>query len=279
MCGIAGEIRSTGRHRTWRPSSGCSPPWPPAARTARACGSSGPVALGAPPAAASSTSPTPAPSRWSTPSCGLAVVFNGCIYNYRELRDELQGAGYRFFSTSDTEVIAQGVPPVGRRPASSASSACSRSRSSSSDTGRLVLARDRLGIKPLYLRRDAGPAAVRLDPAGAAGRRRRRHLDRPGRAAPLHDFHSVVPAPRTILAGVRKLPPATVRVDRAATAREHRPRLLAAGVHPRRPSTRAGRRRLAGRLMLDDAADAPSSGGWSPTCRSACCSPAASTPA
>jgi asparagine synthase (glutamine-hydrolysing) len=33
---------------------------------------------------------------------GLAVVFNGCIYNYQELRRELEAAGYRFFSTSDT---------------------------------------------------------------------------------------------------------------------------------------------------------------------------------
>lgn len=36
---------------------------------------------------------------------GLTIVFNGCIYNYRVLREELERAGYRFFSTSDTEVI------------------------------------------------------------------------------------------------------------------------------------------------------------------------------
>ena len=56
------------------------------------------------------------------------------------------------------------------------------------DSGRLVLARDRLGIKPLYLADVAGAAAVRLDAAGAAGRRRRRHRHRPGGAAPLPDL-------------------------------------------------------------------------------------------
>src|SRR3954469_21361536 len=38
---------------------------------------------------------------------GLTVVFNGCIYNHRELRTELERAGYRFFSDSDTEVVVK----------------------------------------------------------------------------------------------------------------------------------------------------------------------------
>src|SRR5438045_1306221 len=36
---------------------------------------------------------------------GLGLVFNGCIYNFRELRTQLQSQGYRFFSSGDTEVI------------------------------------------------------------------------------------------------------------------------------------------------------------------------------
>jgi asparagine synthase (glutamine-hydrolysing) len=36
---------------------------------------------------------------------GLSLVFNGCIYNYRQLRSELAGVGYRFFSTADSEVV------------------------------------------------------------------------------------------------------------------------------------------------------------------------------
>ncbi len=116
----------------------------------------------------------------------LVTVFNGCIYNYQQLREELQGYGYRFFSTSDTEVIAKayhrwGVHCVDHFFGMFAFALLEQ------DTGRLILGRDRLGIKPLYLAQTARPAAVRLVVARAAGRRRRRHLDRPGRAEPLHD--------------------------------------------------------------------------------------------
>lgn len=86
-------------------------------------------------------------------------------------------------------------------------------------SGRVVLARDRLGIKPLYLVET--PTAVRFAstlPALLAGRTGRSDdvpvdtsID-PVALAHYLSFHSVVPAPRTILNGVRKLPPATVRV-------------------------------------------------------------------
>ena len=117
---------------------------------------------------------------------GLTAVFNGCIYDYRELRAELEGHGYRFFSTSDTEVIAQGLPPLGRRTVVDHLHGMFAFAIHERDTGRVVLARDRLGIKPLYLAETPGPAAVRLHAAGAA--RAAGGVDtshRPGRAAPL----------------------------------------------------------------------------------------------
>ncbi len=75
---------------------------------------------------------------------------NGCIYNYRELRAELEGQGYAFFSTSDSEVISKayhhwGSACVERFAGMFAFALVER------DSGRVVLARDRLGIKPLYL--------------------------------------------------------------------------------------------------------------------------------
>jgi asparagine synthase (glutamine-hydrolysing) len=91
------------------------------------------------------------------------------------------------------------------------------------DTGTVVLARDRLGIKPLYLSETPGRLrfASTLPALLAAG-----EVDTSIDPVALHhylSFHSVVPAPRTILAGVRKLPPATVRVIKAdGTGTEHR---------------------------------------------------------
>lgn len=145
------------------------------------------------------------------PELGLSVVFNGCLYNYPELRRELQGQGYRFFSTGDTEVIlkawhAWGVRCVDRFLGMFAFVLHER------DSGRVVLARDRFGIKPLYLAQDGQRLrfASSLPALLAAGEIDTR-IDR----AALHHyltFHAVVPAPRTLLEGVKKLPPATIRV-------------------------------------------------------------------
>lgn len=79
---------------------------------------------------------------------GLAIAFNGCIYNFRELRKQLKEKGYPFFSDGDTEVILKAYAEWGPRCVERfygmfAFALWER------DSGRLVLARDRLGIKPL----------------------------------------------------------------------------------------------------------------------------------
>jgi len=142
---------------------------------------------------------------------GLTLVFNGCIYNYQELRAELRGYGYTFFSTSDTEVIMKAYHRWGTGCVTHFLGMFAFAVAEH-QTGRVVLARDRLGIKPMYLAET--PARLRFAstlPALLAAGDVDTSLDK---TALQHymTFHSVVPAPRTIVAGVRKLPPATIRV-------------------------------------------------------------------
>jgi asparagine synthase (glutamine-hydrolysing) len=145
---------------------------------------------------------------------GLTLVFNGCIYNYQQLREELLGYGYRFVSTSDTEVILKayhrwGVDCVQHFLGMFAFAIAEHG------TGTVVLARDRLGIKPIYLAETPGRLRFASTlPALLAAGDVDTSLDK---VALQHymTFHSVVPAPRTIISGIRKLPPATVRVIRA----------------------------------------------------------------
>ncbi|MEV6715353.1 N-acetylglutaminylglutamine amidotransferase [Lentzea sp. NPDC051208] len=141
---------------------------------------------------------------------GLAVAFNGCIYNYQELRAELSDR-YRFTSTSDTEVVLKAYDRWGERFVEHlvgmfAIALVDRRRD------RVLLVRDRLGIKPLYVAEVRGRTRFASTlPALLAGGGVDTELDPVG----LHHYltwHSIVPAPRTILRGVRKLPPATVRV-------------------------------------------------------------------
>ena len=153
---------------------------------------------------------------------GLTVAFNGCIYNYKELREELEGKGYRFFSHGDTEVVlkafhAWGDACVDRFHGMFAFAIAER------DTGRLTLARDRLGIKPLYLAEIPGGLRFASTlPALLAGAGIDTDIDPVALHHYMH-FHAVVPAPHTILRGVRKLPPATIRViEPRGTVRERR---------------------------------------------------------
>ena len=140
---------------------------------------------------------------------GLAVCWNGCIYNYKQLRRELSEQGYRFFSHSDTEVLLKayhhwGDRFVDRLYGMFAFAIVER------DSGRVVLGRDRLGIKPLYLSQDAKRIRFASSlPALLAGGDVDTRID----SVALHHymtFHSVVPAPRTILRGVTKVPPASL---------------------------------------------------------------------
>ena len=205
---------------------------------------------------------------------GVTIVFNGCIYNHHELRRELEAAGHRFFSTGDTEVIVKAYRHWGDsfvEHLTGMFAFCLVER----DSGRVVLGRDRLGIKPLYLAEVGGKLRFASTlPALLAGGGVDTSID-PGGAPPVPD----VPLGR---AGARAPSCggcASCRRRRcwssSPTAAATRPPTgapsSAAG-----PSTRAGPP-TTGRTPSCRRCAPRSTGAWSPTCRSGACCRAGST--
>jgi asparagine synthase (glutamine-hydrolysing) len=151
----------------------------------------------------------------------ISLVFNGTIYNYKELRSELSEMGYQFFSEGDTEVIikayhAWGEKCVERFYGMFAFALWDMRHAT------LFLARDRFGIKPLYYSLDGNRLrfASNVQALLASG-----GIDTSLDATALHHhftLHAVVPAPRTILNGVKKLPPASSMTLNAAAEIKHR---------------------------------------------------------
>src|SRR5439155_6381931 len=143
------------------------------------------------------------------------VVQNGEIYNYQELRAELERAGHRFRTRSDTEVLVHLYEEEGERFAA-------RLRGMfavavwDGHARRLVLARDRFGIKPLYYRTHEGDlefaSELRALPRGEVD------LD----ALECFLAFNSIPAPFSIFRGTRKLPPGHVLVWEGGASRLER---------------------------------------------------------
>jgi len=133
-----------------------------------------------------------------------AIVFNGEIYNFPELRDQLEEEGCRFRTRSDTEVILEGYRCWGERVVERLNGMFAFviwDRVQSLAFG----ARDRLGIKPLCwaMQRGALIVSSTLDPFGAL--EGFDHID-PVAVRDLVSF-DYIPSPQTILRGVKKLEP------------------------------------------------------------------------
>ncbi len=152
------------------------------------------------------------------------VVQNGEIYNYRELRRELEARGHRFATASDTEVLVHAYEEHGegfveRLRGMFAIALWDERRR------RLLLARDRFGIKPLFYRVAGGELSFASELKSM--------LELPGfsrqvdpRAVSAYLAFNSIPAPLTIFAEARKLPPGTTLVweeGEAAVERYARP--------------------------------------------------------
>ncbi|HLK88464.1 MAG TPA: asparagine synthase (glutamine-hydrolyzing) [Polyangia bacterium] len=139
----------------------------------------------------------------------VAVVFNGEIYNHRDVRSRLLVEGHTFQGTSDTEVLVHGYEQLGalelcrRLSGMFAFALLDRRR------GRLLLARDGFGIKPLYLRRSAGQLSFASEIRALAH-------DGQGGLSINPEFTRTflrigyVPSPGTAFAGITKLEPGTL---------------------------------------------------------------------
>jgi len=151
----------------------------------------------------------------------VTVVFNGEIYNHESLRRELEAKGHKFKTHADTECIVHGYEEWGAR------GVCERLRGMfafaihDASRGRVVLGRDRMGIKPLHFRRtDSGVLfASELKSLLAAD-----DSIRDVSPQALIDFVTLgyVPAPGSIFSAIEKLPPAHFLVIENGRLRQER---------------------------------------------------------
>src|SRR5207249_4945645 len=143
------------------------------------------------------------------------VVQNGEIYNYRELRDELAAAGHTFHTNGDTEALVHAYEQWGPRFAERLRGMFAVAIWDTREQ-RLVLARDRFGIKPLYYRPEGSGLAfaseLRALPRGEVDL---------GALEAFLAFNSI-PAPLSIFSGTRKLPPGHLLVWKGGEPRLER---------------------------------------------------------
>jgi asparagine synthase (glutamine-hydrolysing) len=149
----------------------------------------------------------------ASPGGRFVISFNGEIYNFRELRVALEQRGIRFRGHSDTEVLVAGIEEWGVRRALERSTGMFAFALWDREARELVLARDRIGEKPLYYGW-SGDALL----FGSEIKALRRHtswrgsVDRSAVAVFLR--HNYIPAPHSIYRGIRKVVPGTFVVAR-----------------------------------------------------------------
>lgn len=145
------------------------------------------------------------------------TVFNGEIFNFIELRAELQRAGHRFRTQSDTEVIVHAYEQYGDRFVERLSGQFAIALWDVRRE-RLLLARDRVGIRPLFYTHSGGRLLFASEvKAILAVAPEARALDEQG-LAQVFTFWATV-GERTVFNGVRSLPPGTVLVAERGTER------------------------------------------------------------
>jgi len=137
------------------------------------------------------------------------VTYNGEIYNYRHLREELQRFGHSFKTQSDTEVIVHGYEQYGETFLTKLNGMFAIALWDSAKR-KLILARDRMGIKPLYYAVEDKSLFFGSEMKGILQAPIERAVDRQALYTILNLSYN--PGERTLLEGIRKLPPSSYLV-------------------------------------------------------------------
>jgi asparagine synthase (glutamine-hydrolysing) len=137
------------------------------------------------------------------------ISYNGEVYNFRELMQELRSRGHTFRGHSDTEVILASIDEWGLESALNRFVGMFAFAVWDEELRTLYLVRDRLGIKPLYYRNTGSVLTFGSElKAIRASSKEMPSIDRAALA--LYLRHSCLPAPHTIYEGVRKLEPGSI---------------------------------------------------------------------
>ena len=135
----------------------------------------------------------------------LVIIFNGVIYNYKKLRKNLITKGHVFNSSGDTEVIIRLYIEYGSECVNYLDGVFSFAIYDTKKNN-LFLARDRIGIKPLYYTLENNEFRFSSSMNGLINKNEKPQIN----PIALHyqfTLHSVVPAPHTIISGIHKLEP------------------------------------------------------------------------
>jgi len=188
----------------------------------------------------------------------VEVVFNGEIYNFRDLRRRLEGKGHKFRTQSDTEAIVhlyedEGPEMLGHLNGMFALAVWDAAR------GQLLLARDRLGQKPLVYREEPGRLLF------ASELKSLLELEDVPRQVDPHAIdaylaYQYVPHPQTIFRGIHKLPPghwAVYRDGKLSVRPYWQPDFQYEQEHPERPWSEQLRELLTSSVELRLQSDVP----------------------
>ena len=178
----------------------------------------------------------------------LVVTYNGEIYNYRELRDRLTSLGHIFRSRTDTEVIVHGYEQWGLDRFACELDGMFAFALWDAKLARLVLARDRIGIKPLYVHVTSSQITFASETQALQHVIRGTALDQS--SLDLYFALGYVPEPRTVWANVTTVPAGVLRVFEGNRAHDQRywtlrpgtisaPKSFALGVRRVRDAVRA----------------------------------------